>query len=121
MAKLQPVAAFMASGQLQVCGRLSDAEVARAYRSHAVVWVHSLREGFGRCVVEGRLAGARVLATDIAEFAELRDGDVYLYKNPAGFFTDLDRLAEMTETRRALHRLSVSRPVAPCDRKRDAR
>lgn len=96
MAKLQPVAAFMASGQLQVCGRLSDAEVARAYRSHAVVWVHSLREGFGRCVVEGRLSGARILATDIAEFAELRDGDVYLYKDPAGFFTDLERLTEMT-------------------------
>ena len=92
MAKLQPVAAFMTSGQLQVCGRLSDQEVARAYRAHAVVWVHSLREGFGRCVVEGRLAGAPVLATDIAEFAELLDGDVYLYNNPASFSAELDRL-----------------------------
>lgn len=96
MAKLEPVAAFVASGQLQLCGLLSDADVARAYRSHAVVWVHSLREGFGRCVVEGRLAGARVLATDIAEFAELRDGEVSLYKNPAGFFTDLDRLIRLS-------------------------
>jgi glycosyltransferase involved in cell wall biosynthesis len=96
MAKLQPVAAFMASGQLRVCGRLSDEEVARAYRSHDIVWVHSLREGFGRCVVEGRLAGARVLATDIAEFTELRDGDVYLYSNPARFFAELDRLVHMT-------------------------
>jgi len=96
MANLQPVAAFMASGQLHVCGRLSDEEVARAYRLHTVVWVHSLREGFGRCVVEGRLAGARVLATDIAEFAELRDGDVYLYNNPARFFAELDRLVHMT-------------------------
>ena len=96
MAKLNPVAVFMASGQLQLCGLLSDAEVARAYRSHAVVWVHSLREGFGRCVVEGRLAGARVLATDIAEFAELRDGDVCLYKNSAGFLADLDRLIHAT-------------------------
>lgn len=92
MAKLQPLAAFMASDRLRVCGRLSDEEVARAYRSHAIVWVHALREGFGRCVVEGRLAGARVLATDIAEFAELRDGDVYLYGNPARFFAELDRL-----------------------------
>lgn len=92
MAKLDPVAAFIASGQMRLCGRLSDAEVARAYRSHAIVWVHSLREGFGRCVVEGRLAGARVLATDIAEFEELRDTDVHLYKDPAGFFATLDRL-----------------------------
>lgn len=92
MAKLDPVAAFIASGQVRLCGRLSDAEVARAYRSHAIVWVHSLREGFGRCVVEGRLAGARVLATDIAEFEELRDADVYLYKDPAGFFATLDRI-----------------------------
>ncbi len=98
MAKLQPVAAFMASGQLQLCGRLSDEGVAAAYRSHAVVWVHSLREGFGRCLVEGRLAGARVLATDIAEFAELRDGDVSLYSNPADFFSKLDRLICMTGT-----------------------
>ena len=96
MTKLDPVAAFIASGQLHLCGLLSDAEVARAYRSHAIVWVHSLREGFGRCVVEGRLAGARVLATDIAEFAELRDGDVHLYKNPTGFLADLDRLAHTT-------------------------
>lgn len=96
MAKLQPVAAFMTSGQLQICGRLSDEEVARAYRAHTVVWVHSLREGFGRCVVEGRLAGARVLATDIAEFAELRDSDVYLYNNPASFSTELDCLVRRT-------------------------
>jgi len=96
MAKLQPVAAFMTSGQLQVCGRLSDEQVARAYRAHAVVWVHSLREGFGRCVVEGRLAGAPVLATDIAEFAELRDSDVYLYNNPASFSAELDRLVHRT-------------------------
>lgn len=92
MAKLEPVAAFLASGQVRLCGRLSDADVARAYRSHAIVWVHSLREGFGRCVVEGRLAGARVLATDIAEFEELRDGGVSLYKDAAGFFAALDRL-----------------------------
>lgn len=97
MMKLQPLASFISSGQLRLCGGLSDAEVARAYRAHAVVWVHSLREGFGRCVVEGRLAGARVLATDIAEFDELRDGDVYLYKNPAGFFTALDRLVHLGE------------------------
>ena len=95
MATLQPLAEFIRSGQVRLCGRLSDAEVARAYRAHAVVWVHSLREGFGRCVVEGRLAGARVLASDIPEFAELRDGDVYLYKNPASFLAGLDRLTHM--------------------------
>lgn len=91
-AKLKPVAAFLASGQVRLCGRLSDVEVARAYRSHAIVWVHSLREGFGRCVVEGRLAGARVLATDIAEFEELRDGGVSLYRDPDGFLAALERL-----------------------------
>ena len=47
-------------------------------------------------MVEGRLAGARVLATDIAEFTELRDADVYLYGNPARFFDELDRLVHMT-------------------------
>jgi hypothetical protein len=85
----------MTSGQLRVCGRLSDREVAHEYRSHTVIWVHSLREGFGRCVVEGRLAGRRVICTDIPEFAGLRDADVYFYKDPNEYMTTLDRLVHM--------------------------
>ena len=57
------------------------------------MWVHSLREGFGRCVVEGRLAGSRVVCTDIPEFAGLCDGDVYLYKDAVAFMSTLERLA----------------------------
>ena len=90
--KLEPLRSFRTSGQLRLCGRLSDRQVAREYRSHAIVWVHSLREGFGRCVVEGRLAGSRVIATDIPEFAGLRDGDVFLYKDATEFAGILDRL-----------------------------
>jgi hypothetical protein len=82
-------------GQLRLCGQLSDRQVANEYLSHSIVWVHSLREGFGRCVVEGRLAGGRVIATDIPEFAALRDSDVHLYKNSAEFMAFLDRLARM--------------------------
>jgi glycosyltransferase involved in cell wall biosynthesis len=93
--KLAALEGFMSSGQLRVCGRLSDRAVAREYRSHGVVWVHSLREGFGRCVVEGRLAGSRVVCTDIPEFAGLRDGDVYPYKNAAEFVATLERLVQM--------------------------
>ena len=90
--RLASLQSFMVSGQMRLCGRLSDRQVAREYRSHAIVWVHSLREGFGRCVVEGRLAGSRVIATAIPEFEGLRDGDVYLYKNAAEFMAILDRL-----------------------------
>ena len=93
--RLAALQSFIAGGQLRLCGRLSDREVAREYRSHALTWVHSLREGFGRCVVEGRLAGSRVVCTDIPEFAGLRDGEVYLYRNAAEFMTMLDRLASM--------------------------
>jgi hypothetical protein len=90
--KLAPLRSFIASGQLRLCGRLSDQQVAREYLSHAIVWVHSLREGFGRCVVEGRLAGSRVIAANIAEFEGLRDSEIYLYKDAAEFMTILDRL-----------------------------
>jgi len=93
--RLESLRGFMNSGQLRLCGQLSDRQVASEYRSHAIVWVHSLREGFGRCVVEGRLAGSRVVATDIPEFAGLRDGDVYLYKDAAEFMALLDRLARI--------------------------
>jgi hypothetical protein len=95
MAKLEPLRGYIGSGQLRLCGQLSDRQVAHEYRAHTVVWVHSLREGFGRCVVEGRLAGGRVIANDIAEFAELKDGDVYLYKDAAGFMAILDRLTDI--------------------------
>jgi hypothetical protein len=95
-ARYASLGAFVASGQLCICGQLSDAEVAQQYQSHEIVWVHSLREGFGRCVVEGRLAGARVLCSNIPEFKsqydELRDGDIYLYDGPADFMATLDRL-----------------------------
>lgn len=90
--RLAALGDFLKSGQLRMCGQLTDAEVAAEYQRHEIVWVHSLREGFGRCVVEGRLAGGRVVCTDIPEFVELRDDDVHLYKNPAELMSILDRL-----------------------------
>lgn len=95
MPRLESLRAFLSSGELQLLGQLSDRDVACAYRAHPIVWVHSLREGFGRCVVEGRLAGSRVVATEIPEFAGLRDDAVYLYRDAAEFITLLDRLAAM--------------------------
>lgn len=95
--KLAALATFLESGQLRLCGQLSDRDVAAEYRRHAIIWVHSLREGFGRCVVEARLAGRRVLCTDIAEFASLRDGGVYLYGNSAELIALLDRFIDCDE------------------------
>lgn len=90
--KLESLGAFIASGQLRLCGQLSDAQVAAEYQAHEIVWVHALREGFGRCVVEGRLAGSRVICTAIPEFSALADADVYLYRDTTEFFELLARL-----------------------------
>jgi Glycosyl transferases group 1 len=90
--RFEALAAYLKSGQLRLCGQLTDREVAAEYQKHEIVWVHALREGFGRCVVEGRLAGSRVICTDIAEFVELRDADVSLYKDVDAFMAALDRL-----------------------------
>jgi hypothetical protein len=88
---------YTASGQLRLCGQLSDAQVAAEYLRHPIVWVHSLREGFGRCVVEGRLAGGRVICSNIPEFStqrdEMHESEIYLYDNAAEFMTVLERLA----------------------------
>jgi hypothetical protein len=92
------LATYLQSGQLRLCGQLSDRDVAAEYQAHEIVWVHSLREGFGRCVVEGRLAGSRVICTDIPEFAELRDAEVHLYKDAAEFMITLDRLTKTDTT-----------------------
>jgi hypothetical protein len=84
-------------GKLKLCGQLSDAEVAAEYLEHDITWVHSLREGFGRCVIEGRLAGSRVVCSNIPEFStqrdEMHDREIYLYNDPADFMATLDRLA----------------------------
>jgi hypothetical protein len=89
------LANYLNSGQLRMCGQLSDREVAAEYKTHEIVWVHSLREGFGRCVVEGRLAGSRVICSDIPEFAELRDDEVYLYRDTEAFMATLAQLVAM--------------------------
>jgi glycosyltransferase involved in cell wall biosynthesis len=94
-ARLAPLSDFMTSGQLTLCGQLTDTQVAEEYQRHNIVWVHSLREGFGRCVVEGRLAGARVICTDIPEFVELRDDNVYLYEDQVDFLPKLESLRHM--------------------------
>jgi len=99
-ARLAPLGDFVKSGRLTLCGQLTDSQVAEEYQRHNIVWVHSLREGFGRCVVEGRLAGARVICTDIPEFVELRDDDVYLYKGPADFLPKLEHLRHMDSSAR---------------------
>jgi hypothetical protein len=93
-AKLGSFVSFLNSGQLRLCGQLSDREVAAEYKNHEIVWVHSLREGFGRCVVEGRLAGSRVICTDIPEFTKLGDDNVCLYRNSTDFMSVLDRLVQ---------------------------
>jgi glycosyltransferase involved in cell wall biosynthesis len=90
--RLATLRAFLDSGQLRVCGQLSDRDVAAEYRKYEIVWVHSLREGFGRCVVEGRLAGSRVICTDIPEFTDLADDDVAFYKDAAQFMAALAQL-----------------------------
>jgi hypothetical protein len=92
-ARLASLAKFLDGGQLRLCGQLTDAEVAAEYKKHEIVWVHSRREGFGRCVVEGRLAGSRVICTNIPEFTELGDSDVSYYRDPAEFLSTLERLA----------------------------
>jgi glycosyltransferase involved in cell wall biosynthesis len=93
--KLAALERYVASGRLRICGRLTDRQAAREYLSHDIVWVHALREGFGRCVVEGRLAGCRVIATAIPEFAALRDGAVDLYRNADEFMAALERVAQL--------------------------
>jgi hypothetical protein len=93
--RLSSLQSFIDAGQLQICGRLSDRAVAREYRSHGIVWVHSLREGFGRWLVEGRLAGAHVICSDIPEFEDLRDDAVYVYKDVDQFMATLDRVVQL--------------------------
>lgn len=65
--------------RIQVLPRLSLAEVVQEYATADLVWVHSRKEGFGRCVIEGLLSGQTVIASDIVAFRELLATGVFLY------------------------------------------
>lgn len=65
--------------------KLDISEVAKYYLNCKFVWVHSMSEGFGRSIVEARIAGKRVLASAIPEFLEQADENVYFYRNREEF------------------------------------
>lgn len=86
------VDAFMAkhvelAGKVSVCPRLSDSEVVAEYESASWIWIHSLKEGFGRSLAEARICGCRVVASDIASFREQADTYTFLYSGIAGFLS----------------------------------
>lgn len=72
-------------GQITVLPRVDDAEVVQCYERAAWVWVHSLREGFGRSIAEARMCGCRVAASNIPPFREQRDAAVTCYGGLAEF------------------------------------
>jgi glycosyltransferase involved in cell wall biosynthesis len=66
---------------VEVMPRLSLEDTVRTFRAADLVWVHSKAEGFGRPVVEARLCGKPVLASDVGAFRALRRlGQIYLYR-----------------------------------------
>lgn len=54
-------------------------DLVEEYRAADVVWVHSRNEGFGRSLVEGRLSGKNVVASDIRAFRKHAAPGVFLY------------------------------------------
>lgn len=68
--------------RVTVLGRLSLDETVAEFVNSDLVWVHSRSEGFGRPVMEARLCGRPVVASDIGAFRQLRRfGHVHLYRD----------------------------------------
>ena len=69
-------------GRITVLPRLSLDGTVSEFASSDLVWVHSRAEGFGRPVMEARMCGKPVIASDIGAFRQLRRfRHVHLYKN----------------------------------------
>jgi glycosyltransferase involved in cell wall biosynthesis len=83
-----------------VLPRLRIEQLVDEYLSADVVWVHSRKEGFGRCVAEGLLCRKPVIASDIAAFRRLRVPDLHLYQ--AGSFESRMELAMSHRVRSGL-------------------
>ncbi|MES4612564.1 glycosyltransferase [Ewingella sp. CoE-038-23] len=58
---------------------LSDKELVQIIKNSSLMWAHSTHEGFGRPVIEGRICGLNVIATNIPAFREHKDDNVFLY------------------------------------------
>jgi glycosyltransferase involved in cell wall biosynthesis len=65
--------------------QVSAEMVANVYKFAKYVWVHSNNEGFGRSIVEARLAGKVVIASNIEAFRAQSDSSVFLYGTEAQF------------------------------------
>lgn len=73
--------------RVTVLPRLSLAGIVSEFRRCDLTWVHSRSEGFGRPVMEARMCGRPVVATDIGAFRQLRRlKHVHLYRD--GSFAD---------------------------------
>lgn len=79
--------------RITVLPRLSLKELITEYVASDIVWVHSKKEGFGRCIVEGRLSGRPVVASDIGAFRKLTPLGVHLYRDD-GFDAAVSRARE---------------------------
>ncbi|CDH34420.1 glycosyltransferase [Xenorhabdus bovienii] len=66
---------------VEVLPVLSDDELIVGIKKASLIWVHSTHEGFGRPVIEGRMCGKNVIASNISAFREHKDSHVYLYNN----------------------------------------
>ena len=90
---------------------LQRAELDALIAGNAVTWAHSLAEGFGRVVVEGRAAGRPVVMSRLPVFRTLSDPFTFSYCNtdPAGFRQAL---------RDALHASHIARPYRLVDQLR---
>jgi glycosyltransferase involved in cell wall biosynthesis len=69
--------------RITVLPRLTLKDLISEYMDSDVVWVHSQKEGFGRCIVEGRLTGRPVVASDIGAFRKFESFGVHLYRKGA--------------------------------------
>ena len=56
----------------------------RLIADNAAMWAHSLAEGFGRAVVEGRMAGRPVVMSRLPVFRPLADAYTFAYHNGDG-------------------------------------
>lgn len=68
-------------GRVTILPRLGLDDTVAEFAGADIVWVHSRNEGFGRPVMEARMCGRPVVATDIGAFRQLRRfRHVHLYK-----------------------------------------
>lgn len=81
---------------IEILKQIPLEDVVKLYAHCKFVWAHSLAEGYGRALAEGKISGKNILCTRIPAFIEQDNSNVFYYNDAKSFQQHYFNLIENT-------------------------